>query len=1585
MPNTPIYNIEDTWNNESAVFDAIKINVTDTASDPLSKLLDLKVGGISQFKVDKAGNVTASGTIAGLDQVDNVADLDKPVSTLQQAAIDAAGGGAFDADADTLITPSTPIVLDQATGDEAALTLDYTTNKATSGDDTGLLINQTDTNSPGASKLVDLQVGGTSKFSVDTTGAVVASSINTGVGNYDGSVSSYKFSQLNGNFSFKDYLKVKRGHAFGWTDNINLALDAYLTSDAANTISQRNGVNAQTYNIYNAYTSATNYERAHIGWNDTSNAFVIGTEEGSGGGVARSLLLTGNNDVLMEVNNNTGSMGGIRTNTGVQLMTFRGNKTGVIEGSNLTINSLPTSDPLTAGKLWNDAGTLKLGGSGSGGGGGGAFAADANTQITPSTAIVLDQATGNEAALSLDYTTNKLTSGDDTGLQINLTDTNSPGTSKLMDLQVGGVSKVSVDANGLTISSDAPAPQYVNKSLLSPSRVGYSFGFFDGYPCVTASSGYAATEFYEGVKVRSGDSLAFSSSNTSAHVGSDLLLTRSAAATLQLGTDHATTPTGQTIKAHDVATGAGADLTLSGGTGSVADGDVVIDANLASIHGDNELLRLSHIGAANDQATRAYVTYYRGAGTNRIGYSGFSGSNTFEIATDYAAGKFRLRTGNQVEALLVDSAGDATFAKSVGIGTTPDANAALDVATTWNNAATTFTGIKADVTDTASAAGSKLMDLQVGGVSQFSVSDTGSLRVATQSPSYLTPSFGTNDYNSGLAIWSNAKLTAVCNGTGVATFSQSASYGLMIKGTLPLSWANNDVNGASDLFLVRESAATLQLGQDHATVATGQTIKAHDVASGTGADLTLSGGTGSTVDGNVRLVAGGSSSIHLVADGLARLTVDRDSILARKPLRFATDNTLDIGTAGFRPRSAYLGTTLDVAQGTLTNDAQALNITSTWNDAADTFTLIKADVTDTASAAGSNLMDLQVGGTSKFSVDPTGTITIDPGTNNTLIQTSSTADPVIRVRTGGYGHLLFGIGSSPWNYNTIGFDVGFKTHASGSFQWSSASVDSTAAGDLFLTRDSAATLQLGEDHATVATGQTIKAHDVATGTGADLTLSGGTGSVANGDIILSGNVRAMPTGAGTDNNFIGSNAGSGNSGSQNAGFGFQSLRLNTGDNNTATGWLSLDSNTGDGNTADGTQTLRSNSGNNNSGFGYYSLYFNTGSNNTAFGYQSLQNNTGNDNTASGYLSLQNNSGTYNSASGNYSLRGNTGTYNTASGSFSLYQNTGNENTASGYDSLRQNTGTGNTASGNQSGTYQSGTTTPLTTASNSVFLGAITKGVQGATNQIVIGDTAESIGANTVVLGNDSIVTTALKGTVTTANVDFTNTAGAVYAKWDGASRVFYAGGDAFAVRTDTAETRINNTGSFGWSNSVASSGSMDLILRKAAAATLQLGTDHATVATGQTIKAHDVVTGTGADLTLSGGTGSVADGNIILDCADVILKGSGAGADGTIRLGSGGNAYLYSTSAGGALRFGVGGSTRGAWTTTGLGIGTPSPNANAALDVSSTTKAFLPPRMTTTEKNAVASPTAGMVVYDSTLNKLAVYTGAAWEAITSA
>ena len=65
------------------------------------------------------------------------------------------------------------------------------------------------------------------------------------------------------------------------------------------------------------------------------------------------------------------------------------------------------------------------------------------------------------------------------------------------------------------------------------------------------------------------------------------------------------------------------------------------------------------------------------------------------------------------------------------------------------------------------------------------------------------------------------------------------------------------------------------------------------------------------------------------------------------------------------------------------------------------------------------------------------------------------------------------------------------------------------------------------------------------------------------------------------------------------------------------------------------------------------------------------------------------------------------------------------------------------------------------------------------------------------------------------------------------------------------------------------------------------------------------------------------------------------------------------------------------------FGIGTNSPNASALLDVQSTTKGVRMPNMTTVQKNAIASPTAGLMVYDTTLSKLCVYT-TAWETITS-
>jgi hypothetical protein len=67
-----------------------------------------------------------------------------------------------------------------------------------------------------------------------------------------------------------------------------------------------------------------------------------------------------------------------------------------------------------------------------------------------------------------------------------------------------------------------------------------------------------------------------------------------------------------------------------------------------------------------------------------------------------------------------------------------------------------------------------------------------------------------------------------------------------------------------------------------------------------------------------------------------------------------------------------------------------------------------------------------------------------------------------------------------------------------------------------------------------------------------------------------------------------------------------------------------------------------------------------------------------------------------------------------------------------------------------------------------------------------------------------------------------------------------------------------------------------------------------------------------------------------------------------------------------------------------GVLIGTSTDEPSSKLTITSTTQGVLFPRMTTTQKNAIASPAAGLVVYDTTLNKLCVRTASAWETITS-
>lgn len=64
---------------------------------------------------------------------------------------------------------------------------------------------------------------------------------------------------------------------------------------------------------------------------------------------------------------------------------------------------------------------------------------------------------------------------------------------------------------------------------------------------------------------------------------------------------------------------------------------------------------------------------------------------------------------------------------------------------------------------------------------------------------------------------------------------------------------------------------------------------------------------------------------------------------------------------------------------------------------------------------------------------------------------------------------------------------------------------------------------------------------------------------------------------------------------------------------------------------------------------------------------------------------------------------------------------------------------------------------------------------------------------------------------------------------------------------------------------------------------------------------------------------------------------------------------------------------------TLGVGIHTTTIAPSAALDVTSTTQGFLPPRMTTVQRNAISAPAEGLMVYDSTLKVIFYFDGTNW------
>ena len=206
------------------------------------------------------------------------------------------------------------------TGSLATSSLSIAQTWNTTGTPTAIWLDVTDTASNAASLLMDLRSGGSTRFAVNKLAGLLITR-----GGFNGA-STILLSTANTSISFG-----QASGAISWGGFtsaglfIGTANDTILARDAANTLAQRNGVNAQAVNIYNTYTDASNYERMSTYWT-TNNIWI--EAQAAGTGTTRSINVNG-----AGINLRTGGTTRLSID-GTGLATFSGNITG---GGGLTI------------------------------------------------------------------------------------------------------------------------------------------------------------------------------------------------------------------------------------------------------------------------------------------------------------------------------------------------------------------------------------------------------------------------------------------------------------------------------------------------------------------------------------------------------------------------------------------------------------------------------------------------------------------------------------------------------------------------------------------------------------------------------------------------------------------------------------------------------------------------------------------------------------------------------------------------------------------------------------------------------------------------------------------------------------------------------------------------------------------------------------------------------------------------------------------------------------------------------------------------------------------------------------------------
>jgi hypothetical protein len=234
------------------------------------------------------------------------------------------------------------------------------------------------------------------------------------------------------------------------------------------------------------------------------------------------------------------------------------------------------------------------------------------------------------------------------------------------------------------------------------------------------------------------------------------------------------------------------------------------------------------------------------------------------------------------------------------------ATTSFDVTQTWDTTGTP-TAIRLNVTDTASNAASLLMDLRVGGASQFNVLKSGALRLSAGTKT--APALAATGTNTGIYFRASTFFEAT-DGTNVFVSAQSA--GMTLASGMLFGWSGGfpDSTG-SDVELYRD--ATDALAQRRGTNA--QTFRIYNtftdasnyerlniVATGSSFELVCqSAGTGTSRP--LQLKAGASSGVFFGGGGAVQWQVNASGHFLTQ-----TDNTYDIGASGAtRPRDLFVG------------------------------------------------------------------------------------------------------------------------------------------------------------------------------------------------------------------------------------------------------------------------------------------------------------------------------------------------------------------------------------------------------------------------------------------------------------------------------------------------------------------------------------------------------------------------------------------------------------------------------------------------------------------------------------------------------